>query len=641
MELRILGPVQVWAGGRSLPVGEPRQRAVLAALLADAGRPVSVDTLVDRVWGDAPPPRARRSLQANVAKVRRVLQRAAELAAESGEAGGDAVPELLVRGGGGYMITAGGAEVDALRFRDLVARCRPAPVDEQLRASRLREALGLWRGEPLAGVDGAWAARVRRAWSQEHIEATVMWARAEIRLGNAWAVLGPLADLAEEHPTLESAVATLMWALYATGRPSDALDRYDDLRRRLRDELGADPGPEVRASYQAVLRHDPILLGGAAAEPVEPVPEQLPADVSGFTGRTAELAELDRLLAEPALLCITGTAGVGKTALAVRWAHLVRDRFPGGQLYLNLRGYDPGEPADPADALAALLHALAPGAPPAPPGLEERAARYRTAVAGRRMLIVLDNAAGADQVRPLLPGTAGCVVVVTSRDSLAGLVALHGARRIDLDLLPRSEAVALLRRLIGARIDDEPDVATALAELCARLPLALRVAAELAVCRPAATLSNLVSELRPQGRFDLLGAGGDQRAAVRAVFSWSIRQLSDPAARTFMLLGLHPGEQFDTRAAAALVGGDHDEVCRVLDALARAHLIQQVGCHRYAMHDLLRSYAAGLARGPAHGRHPVDADAALTRLFEHYLATAATATPPSTSAAINAARRSG
>jgi DNA-binding SARP family transcriptional activator len=549
MEFRILGPVQVWARGRSFPVGEPRQQAVLAALLVDAGRPVTVDTLVDRVWGDSPPPQARRSLQAHVAKIRRVLHGAAEADSDTAQP--------LVRDAGGYMIAADIAHVDALRFRDLVAQSHPATVEERQRVSQLREALELWRGEPLAGVNGAWAERMRRAWRQEHIDATLMWARAEIRLGNASTTLGSLTVLVEDYPTLESAAATLMRALYAAGRASDALDRYDDIRTRLRDELGMDPGPELRAAYHAVLRHDMTMLAGGPARPTEPaapvpepaapVPEQLPADVPAFTGRTGELAELDRLVAESSLLCITGTAGVGKTALAVRWAHLIRGRFPDGQLYLNLRGYDSTEPMDPADALAMLLKVLAPGESPATLDLTERAARYRTAVAGRRMLIVLDNAATADQLRPLLPGTAGCVVVVTSRDTLAGLVAVHGARRIDLDLLPQPEAVALLQHL------------------------------------------------------------------------------SIAAAETFVLLGLHPGRQFDSYAVAALVGGDRDVVRRTLDALTRANLVQQVGCDRFGIHDLLRSYATDLVTGPGSNRCPADLDAAVTRILDYYVMTAAAA----------------
>jgi DNA-binding SARP family transcriptional activator/tetratricopeptide (TPR) repeat protein len=623
MELRILGPVQVWAGGRGRPVGEPRQQAVLAALLVDAGRPVGIDTLVERVWGDSPPPQARRSLQSHVAKIRRALQSAAD--AESGGARGESAAALLVRSYGGYAMNARAAQVDVLRFRELVAQSRPASVDDRLRVARLREALGLWRGEPLAGVMGAWAARMRETLWQEHIDATVMWARAEIRLGNASAVVNPLIDLAEAHPRLETAAATLMWALYAAGRPSDALDRYEKTRKRLRDDLGTDPGPELRASYQAVLQHDTTVLAGGPAEPAEPVPEQLPADVSSFTGRSGELAELDRAVDESALVCISGTAGVGKTALAVRWAHLTRDRFPDGQLYLDLRGYHPDQPIDPMCALDTLLKVLAPGEQVAALDLEERAARYRTAIAGRRMLVVLDNAAAADQVRPLVPGTAGCVVVVTSRDSLASLVAVHGARRIDLDLLPRPDAVALLRRLVGPRIDNEPNVAIALADLCARLPLALRVAAELAVNRPVATLSNLVSELRPQGRFDLLGAPGDPRSAVRAVFSWSLQHLSAVGARTFILLGLHPGAHFDNYAVAALIGGTPDDALRILDNLTRAHLIHQVACGRFGFHDLLRSYATDLATGPKGGRRPDDADAAVGRLFDYYVTTAAEA----------------
>jgi tetratricopeptide (TPR) repeat protein len=353
---------------------------------------------------------------------------------------------------------------------------------------------------------------------------------------------------------------------------------------------------------------------------------QLPANVSAFTGRGRELATLDQLLSGlstgSVILCISGTAGVGKTALAIRWAHLVRDRFPDGQLYVNMRGYDPDQPADPAEALAAFLNALSPGVQQLPLDLAERAARYRTAIAGRRMLILLDNAATVDQVRPLLPGADGCVIVVTSRDSLAGLVAVDGARRIDLDLLPPHDSVELLRRLIGPRIDAVPEVAAALADRCGRLPLALRVAAELAVSRPADTLPDLLLELQQQSRLDLLSGGEDKRATVRAVFSWSIEHLSADAARTFVLLGLHPGVQFDTYAVAALFNGQREAMRRVLDALTRAHLIHPVGPDRYSIHDLLRAYAIDLATAQT-DRSPVDG--AVTRLYDYYLATAAAA----------------
>ncbi|HEV2450628.1 MAG TPA: tetratricopeptide repeat protein [Streptosporangiaceae bacterium] len=360
------------------------------------------------------------------------------------------------------------------------------------------------------------------------------------------------------------------------------------------------------------------------------IPRQLPAGVRHFVGRTAELATLTRLLGEledaggaVAISVVGGTAGVGKTALAVRWAHLIADRFPDGQLYVNLRGYDLGQPMTAGDALAGFLRALGVPGQDIAPETDQRAAQYRTMLAGRRMLVVLDNAREGDQVRPLLPGTSGCAAVVTSRDSLASLVAWHDARRLDLDLLPAQDALDLLRALIGERVDAEPDAAATLAAQCSRLPLALRVAAELAVIRPVTPLAHLAGELADQQRrLDLLESGDDSRTGVRAVFSWSYRHLHADTARAFRLLGLHPGPDVDHYAAAALTGATAREGRRLLDLLARAHLVQPTGPSRYTMHDLLRSYASQLAAGQ---EAPEQRRAALTRLFDHYLQVAATA----------------
>ncbi len=343
-------------------------------------------------------------------------------------------------------------------------------------------------------------------------------------------------------------------------------------------------------------------------------PAQLPADVHAFTGRARELAELDRLLTSPVgrgieagqsdlasqadaapIAVVSGTAGVGKSALALRWARQARGAFPGGQLYVNLRGYDPGQPVPPADALAGFLRALGTAGPDIPPDEDDRAAAYRTAADGRRLLILLDNAATVEQVRPLLPGSPSCAVVVTSRDSLTGLVARHGARRLDLDLLPPGDAVGLLRNLIGKRVDDDPGSAATLAGQCAWLPLALRLAAELACDRPATPLTQLAAGLADQRRrLDLLNAGGDPRTAIRGIFSWSYRQLPDGAARAFRLLGMHPGPDFDAFAAATLTGTTLEQARQVLDQLARAHLIHPTSPGRYGMHDLLRAYASHL-----------------------------------------------
>jgi tetratricopeptide (TPR) repeat protein len=350
--------------------------------------------------------------------------------------------------------------------------------------------------------------------------------------------------------------------------------------------------------------------------------------VPKFVGRAGELATLTAMHDDPAtrtviISAIAGTAGVGKTALAVQWGHQVRRQFPDGQLYVNLRGYDPGEPLTPAEALAGFMRALGVAARDIPAATEERTAQYRSLLADRRMLILLDNAQSAEQVRPLLPGTPTCAVLVTSRDALTGLVARDGARRLDLDLLPPGEAVALLRTLIGQRAVDSPEATHALAAHCARLPLALRIAAELVASRPSAPLSELVGELTDtERRLDLLDAGGDDGTAIRAVFSWSYRHLPAKAARAFRLLGLHPTADFDLYAAAALTGAATVQAQHLIELLARAHLIQPLSPGWFTMHDLLRAYAAEVA---AWHDAELDRTQALTRLFDYYLRAASDA----------------
>jgi tetratricopeptide (TPR) repeat protein/transcriptional regulator with XRE-family HTH domain len=358
------------------------------------------------------------------------------------------------------------------------------------------------------------------------------------------------------------------------------------------------------------------------------VPRQLPAAIAHFTGRAAELAALTGLLDQAGaqapgtvvISAIGGTAGVGKTALAVQWAHLVAGGFPDGQLYVNLRGYDRDDPVTSADALAGFLRTLGVSGAEIPDEIEDRARLYRSRLAGRRVLVVLDNARDGEQVRPLLPGDQDCVAVVTSRDALAGLVAADGARRLDLDVLPSADAVSLLRSLIGPRAEQDSGAVAELAGLCAWLPLALRIAAELAAARPAATLRDLVAELAAD-RLDLLEAGED-RTDVRAVFSWSARQLPDEIGGAFALLGLHPGEDLDAYAVAALTSATVGQARRVLGRLYRASLIQASGPGRYGMHDLLRAYA----REQAAASHTEGQNAqALTRLFDFYLSAAAAA----------------
>ena len=394
-------------------------------------------------------------------------------------------------------------------------------------------------------------------------------------------------------------------------RLADALD----LRGKDRDAFMAAAGRRLASGTQE--------SGSGERGPV--IPRELPGTVRAFVGRASEIAVLSGLLGHAdhvgpgtvVVSAIWGTAGVGKTALAVRWAQQVVGHFPDGQLYVNLRGYDLGQPLPPTDALAGFLRALGVPGQDIPPEADQRAARYRSLLAGKRMLIVLDNAGSAEQVRPLLPGTSACTVLVTSRDTLAGLVARDGATRLYLDMLPLEDAIALLRVLIGVRVDAEPEAAAELAVQCCRLPLALRVVAELAASRPAMPLAALAGELADlRSRLDLLTANGDPRTQARAVFSWSYRNLSAGAVRAFRLAALHPGADFDAHAVAALAGTGQAEVSQALAELSRACLIQQDSDGRYQMHDLLRADAAELAAVQDTGTRKREA---LTRLLDHYL----------------------
>jgi DNA-binding SARP family transcriptional activator/tetratricopeptide (TPR) repeat protein len=644
VRFQLLGHVSALGEHGPVPLGTARQRAVLAALLVEPDAPVSLDQLVERVWGEASPRSARQTLHSYISRLRSVLD----------EAGGP-VP---ARRSGGYVLDADADAVDLHHFRALVTRARRA--DDGHAAALWQDAMALWRGRPFADVDSDWLRSVAVTLEAERQAACLDHFDLLLRRGEHTRLLPEVAATAEAHPLDERLAGQLMLALYRCGRQSDALAHFRLVQERLADELGSDPGSALRDLHHRILRHDPGLVvptavavlapagpsspradgavGGASADvpsgPAEPLrrPAQLPLDVAGFTGRTDGLRRLDDLLHHAAndqaarrvvITAIRGTAGVGKTALAVHWAHRVVDQFPDGQLYVNLRGYDPEQPMRPTDALARFLVALGVPERDIPLDGDERAARYRSELAGRRTLIVLDNAGSVAQVRPLLPGAGSSAVVVTSRDSLAGLVAVHGAHQVDLDLLPAAEAEDLLRRLIGPRVTAEPEAAATLAEQCARLPLALRVAAVLATSHPDRPLAETVAELADrQERLELLDPGGDPYAAVHAVLSWSIQHLPEQAALTFRRLGLHPGPDLDQYVAAALTGMTSSAARRVLETLVGASLLHRVGTGRYGMHDLLRAYAVHLTGTEETAQ---DRAAAEERLFGYYL-TAAVAT---------------
>jgi tetratricopeptide (TPR) repeat protein len=528
------------------------------------------------------------------------------------------------------------AEVDVLRFRRLCRDGGAALRDKAWdRADRLLgEALSLWRGAPLADIPSRQLLQEEVPGLEElWLQATEWQIDAMLQLGRHDELIPGLQSLTCEHALRERFHSQLMLALYRCGRQAEALAAYRHARDTLVGELGTEPGPGLRELHQRILSADPALAlvgapssGGRSAQ--KAVPRELPATVRHFTGRADELAALTTMLDQSGeqapeavvISAIGGTAGVGKTALAVQWAHQAAGRFPGGQLYVNLRGYDLAQPMTPADALAAFLRSLGVASQDIPAEEAERAVRYRSLLAGRRMLVVLDNAGSAEQVRPLLPGDPACVVVVTSRDALTGLVARDGARRLDLDLLPPDDAVGLLRALIGSRVDADPAAAAVLASQCSRLPLALRVAAELAAARPAVPLTELADELADrQRRLDRLDAGADPRAAVRAVFSWSYRHLTADASRAFRLLGLHPGPDITIPAAASLAGLPVQAARLLVGQLTRMHLLTQSVPGRFAFHDLLRVYSAERA---AAEENRADRDSAVRRVLDHYLHTA-------------------
>ncbi|MFI6177833.1 AfsR/SARP family transcriptional regulator [Nonomuraea sp. NPDC051191] len=616
----LLGPMDVRVAGRPLALHGPRQERTLAALLLDADRVVTVDQLVDVVW-EEPPASARRQIQDLVTRLRRTL-------ADAG-----AAPGLITTQRAGYLLRPGERGLDARTFESLTAAARQtARADTAAAVAGYREALSLWRGPFLAGVRGRAFEGAARIWQERRLAAVEECLTLELSLGRHHEVIAEALELVERHPFRESLVELLMRALHGAGRLADALDAYRALQQRLADELGLDPGADLRRLHDLLLRSQTEAV--PPVPPVPPVPAaqvsgyvaaMLPPGVYGFAGRAAELARLDSLLAAAGeqpdavvIAAVTGTAGVGKTALAVHWAHRVRDRFPDGQLYVNLRGYDQsGRPTTPVEAMRVFADALGAPANRVPSTPEAWTGLYRSLLAGRRMLIVLDNARDADQVRPLLPGAPGCLVLVTSRDQLPGLIAAEGAHPLRLDLLSVPEARELLsRRLGGERVAAEPGATAEIIDRCARLPLALAVIAARAAGHPGFPLSAIAGELPVvHDNLDAFDADGPG-TQVRLVLSWSHQGLGAEAGRLFRLLGLHPGPDLGLPAAARLAGLPVARTRPLLAELCRAHLLSQHAPGRYSFHDLLRAHAVELVQALT---PEAERRAATRRLLDHYL----------------------
>ncbi|GGW47213.1 AfsR/SARP family transcriptional regulator [Streptomyces griseoloalbus] len=618
VEFGLLGTIEARVEGRPANVGHMRQRCVLAALLVDVNRAVPVDALIDRVWGDRAPQRVRETLYGYLSRLRQALKAAPEVA--------------ISRRPGCYVLEADPLSVDLHLFRDLVARAREA--DDTRAAALMRQALGLWRGDPFATVDVPWFSDLRQALERERLSAELDHVDIRLRIGHHGELLPELTARAGEHPLDERLAGQLMLALYRTGRAADALACYEAVRRRLSRELGTDPGPRLRGLHRQILADDPALSPPEASPrrppagpETPPVPRQLPAPPACFVGRDAELSVLDKLLAPQTqprttmpMSVICGPGGVGKTWLALRWAHSRYQQFPDGQLFADLRGFTPsGDPADPFMVIRGFLDTLGvpPGRVPAAP--DAQAALYRSLLADRQMLLVLDNAHDSEQTLPLLPGTPACTVLITSRDQLTGLTASHQVTHLTVDGFDSTTARELLTGRLGAeRVAAEPDAATALVDQCAGLPLALSVVAARITTNPVVTLGDLTEELRESStRLDALGTG-ESATDVRTVFASSYRALDPDTARVFRQLVQAPGPDIARPAAGSLTGLPPAGTRRALHRLRAAHLLQEHAPGRFSSHDLLRTYAIEVA-GSVDG---AEGRTARIRVLDHYLHTA-------------------
>ncbi|WP_020579016.1 AfsR/SARP family transcriptional regulator [Actinopolymorpha alba] len=618
--VHLLGPFEVRVGKSALAVPSNRQRILLASLALSAGSPVPVDTLAERIWGAELPLDPRGAIHNYVSRLRRSL-------------GAGRIQTV----DDGYLLDVAPDQVDAVRFLALVRQATAAEPGR--RRELLGSALTLWRGDPLGGLDSGSLERDYAPMLTERY-LTAVEHRVDLDLDRGdrdpGELIGELRSLAGQFPVRESLWIRLLTVLWRYGRQAEALEAYETVRRFLAGELGADPSSELRQLHQQILtgraaqgprpagmapedsRTRPTSSRTNAGSRSPLVPRQLPRAAAGFVGRMREITMLDTLLDDwsgndVVIAAIHGAGGVGKTAVAVHWAHRRLDRFPGGQLYLDLHGYGPGSPVGPEVALRRLLRSLDVPAGRIPDGIEEAAALLRTELAGRRMLLLLDNARDPEHVRPLLPGS-GCFVLVTSRNQLRGLSIHDGARQLPLRELPDADATEVLAAGIGTeRVTDEPHAVGELLHLCGRLPLALRIAADLGSRHPDVPLAHLVAQLRDH-RLEPL-SDQDPRSDLRATFAWSYDSLAPDLARAFRLLGGYPGGDIGVPGAAALLDVEHADARGLLDGLADVHLLEGPRPGRYRLHDLLREYAVELAAGePETERVP-----ALRRVLDWYL----------------------
>ncbi|AZM53849.1 AfsR family transcriptional regulator [Streptomyces sp. WAC 01529] len=606
----VLGPVRAWYGTEQLPTGSPQQRALLAALLLRDGRTATASELIDALWGEEPPSQALAAVRTYASRLRKVLP-----------------PGVLVSESGGYSLQVADGALDLALAEDLWAAAEKARGIGDLRQARtlVNKSLDLWDGEPLAGVPGPYADTQRTRLDEWRLQLIESRLDMDLEVGCHAEAVSELTALTAAHPLRERLRELLMLALYRSGRQAEALAVYADTRRLLADELGVDPRPGLKDLQQRILQADPALAEPAAGEP-EPAatvvrPAQLPATVPDFTGRASFVGELSDILSSAegrvmAVSALAGIGGVGKTTLAVHVAHVARTHFPDGQLYVDLQGAG-ARAAEPETVLGAFLRALGTPDSAIPDSLEERAALYRSVLDGRRVLVLLDNARDAAQVRPLLPGMEGCAALVTSR---VRMVDLAGAHLVDLDVMSPEEALLLFTRIVGdERVTSEREAALDVVAACGFLPLAIRIAASRLAARRTWTVSTLAAKLADERRrLDELQAGD---LAVKATFELGYGQLEPPQARAFRLLGLADGPDLSLAAAAAILDLPLEETEDLLESLVDTSLVESAAPGRYRYHDLVRLYARACADRDE--QPPSEREAAMSRLLDFYLASAA------------------
>ncbi|MER8084029.1 BTAD domain-containing putative transcriptional regulator [Streptomyces sp. NPDC058316] len=609
LRFSVLGPVRAWRDGEALPSGSPQQRALLTALLLRDGRTATASELIDAIWGEEPPSQALAAVRTYASRLRKVLD-----------------PQTLVSAAGGYAIRTRNDALDLTIAQELVAGAEKARAGGDRAQARglFSKALGLWDGETLASVPGPYAENQRTRLEEWRLQLTETRLDLDLEVGCHAEAVSELTALTAAHPLRERLRELLMIALYRSGRQAEALAVYADTRRLLADELGVDPRPELSQLQQRILQADEELARPAdepAPAPAPLRPAQLPATVPDFTGRASFVRELgDRLAtAEGSVMAVSalaGIGGVGKTTLAVHVAHQARQHFPDGQLYVDLQGAG-ARAAEPETVLGAFLRALGTADSAIPDSLDERAALYRSTLDGRRILVLLDNAHDAAQIRPLLPGTAGCAALVTSR---VRMVDLAGAHLVDLDVMSPEEALQLFTRIVGEeRIDSEREAALDVVAACGFLPLAIRIAASRLAARRTWTVSVLAAKLADERRrLDELQAGD---LAVKATFELGYGQLEPAQARAFRLLGLADGPDISLTAAAALLNLEAHVAEDLLEALVDTSLLESAAPGRYRYHDLVRLYARSCAERDE--QDPDERELALSRLLDFYLATAA------------------